>query len=353
MSTFVPYEIGPIRPPSEAQSYFVRITRNCSWNRCEFCPVYKNTSYSARPVAEVLEDIDRASEFHGDIFQTAFLQDADSIRIPTKDLVAILRRIKERFPSIHRITTYGRSNSIARKSVDEFRELHEAGLSRIHCGLESGYLPLLKYMMKGTTPKLHIVGGQKVKQSGISLSEYVMPGLGGNLQLEGKATWRRHAEETARVLNEINPDYIRLRTLAVAPKSPLAEKIRKGEFQRLTEPDIVKEERLFIEKLGGISSRVESDHILNVLMEVRGTLPQDKGKMLATLDRYLSMSPKDQLGFRIGKLLSIFSITSFSPFHTLDEFENSREEMREIITKLEREPGGVKKLLDQLLNNCI
>jgi radical SAM superfamily enzyme YgiQ (UPF0313 family) len=211
------------------------------------------------------------------------------------DLAEVLRFLKETFPSLKRITSYARSKTIQRKSVDELRMLLDAGLSRLHLGLETGYAPLLKYMKKGVTPNDHIEAGKKVKASGISLSEYVILGLG------GRKWWKEHAIETARVLNQIDPNYIRLRTLTVRDGMPLNEKLLSGDFTLQSEEEIVKEERLFIENLNGISSYLVSDHILNLLEEVEGGFPQDKQKMLDLIHRYLSLPERERLIFNFGR----------------------------------------------------
>ena len=289
----LPYEMGPIRPPSEAYSLLIRVDRNCHWNRCEFCPVYKHETHEPRPVSEVLDDIRNAAPAYeaslGITFKTAFLQDADPIKLPTSDLVLILTELRKSFPAITRVTTYARSASLAKKPVEELKELRDAGLTRIHCGFETGYDALLRYMKKGASAKIQIKGGKKVKDAGIELSEYYMPGLGGDLCLEEQPTWKRHAEESARVLNEIDPDFIRMRTLGIPPFGPLWQKFQKGEFKRLSDLDIVKEIHYFIETLEGISSQVKSDHSSNALMELEGKLPEDKERMLAIAESYLKM----------------------------------------------------------------
>jgi len=149
--------------------------------------------------------------------------------------VEILIYLKKTFPSVERITTYSRAKTVAFKKVEELRELHDAGLSRIHIGLESGYDPLLEFMQKGVTARDHIEAGRKVKESGISLSEYIMPGLG------GKTMWKQHAVETAKVLNQINPDFIRIRTLKALRIMPLYRKIESGELVLLSDDEIVAE----------------------------------------------------------------------------------------------------------------
>jgi radical SAM superfamily enzyme YgiQ (UPF0313 family) len=333
------FEMGPIRPPSEAQSLLIRVTRNCPWNKCEFCHTYKEEPFSFRSVEEIKKDIDQVKAITDEIRQSswrmgfggginqrvlfgqagrdnqafqsvagwlyfggsqAFLQDANSLIAKTADLVEILKYLKEKLPSIQRITSYARAKTLAKKSVEELKELREAGLSRIHVGMESGYDPLLQYMKKGVTAKEQILGGRNVVESGISLSEYVMPGLG------GQRWWREHAVETARVLNQIDPDFIRLRTLYVRKDMPLFDQVEKGEFIRLSDHLVVSEIRLFIETLEGLHSTVVSDHILNLLEEVQGKLPDEKEKMIRVIDRYLALPPENRLQFRVGRRLGYY-----------------------------------------------
>ncbi len=297
---YEPYDIGPIRPPSEAGSLLIRVNRNCPWNKCEFCNVYKGTRFEKKSVDEVKIDIDKAAAFYGDRIErvrTAFLQDANAILVKTPDLIEIIKYLKEKFPNIERITTYGRAQTVAKKTVSELRELKEAGLSRLHMGLESGYGPLLDYIKKGATPEQLIESGRKVREAGISLSEYVMPGLG------GRAMSREHAIETANVLNAIDPDFIRLRTFTIRRDVPMYDKYASGEFQLLSDDEIVAEIKLFIETLDGITSTIVSDHMMNLIQEIEGELPKDKAKMVAIIDGYLAMTDGERQLFRIGSRL--------------------------------------------------
>jgi radical SAM superfamily enzyme YgiQ (UPF0313 family) len=341
----LPYEVGPIRPPSEAASLLIRATRNCPWNKCEFCHIYKEVRFERRPLEEVLQDIDKAAEFHGDIFQTAFLQDANSLVMKTEELVQVLSHMKEKFPSVQRVTSYARARTVARKSVEELKQLQEAGLTRLHIGLESGYDPLLEYMNKGVTADLVTEGGKKVVESGISLCLYVVLGLGGRLMLEGEQTWRNHALHTARVLNAVNPQYIRVRTLTIKPGMPLYQKLLRSEFEESSDAEKVREERLLIENLE-VTSYFASDHSTNVLMDVRGQLPDDKEAMLTLMDRYLELSEEEQLNFRLGTL---FRYLGYQPNYTsFQDFlvPSSRESMAEVVEKLEQEqPGRARELV--------
>jgi radical SAM superfamily enzyme YgiQ (UPF0313 family) len=360
------------------------VTRNCPWNHCEFCHIYKGQKFSVRTVEEVKKDIDLVHEivsevralswqhgFGGEITaplanlilqnpqhypngfrsvilwlysggKNVFLQDGNNLILKTDDLVEILKYLRETFPSIERVTSYARAKTVSKKTVEELGKLHRAGLSRIHIGLETGYDPLLLYMKKGVTAQEHIDAGKKVRASGISLSEYVVLGLG------GKGMWMEHAIETARVLNQIDPDFIRVRTLMVLKSMPLYEKIEKGEFFLANDDEIVMEERRLIEHLNGITSTFVSDHILNLLEEVEGTLPEGKSEMLARIDRYLELSDEEKANFRVGRRTGIY--------RSIDDLSNSmlRGQVEQILRKVELEgPGGVEKFISDLMGSFI
>ena len=344
------YDIGPIRPPSEAGSLLIRVNRNCPWNKCEFCMVYKGEKFEMKSVAEVKSDIDKAAAFFGARAATldrAFLQDANALLMKTPDLVEVLHYLNEKFPGLRRVTTYGRNPTIAKKSVEELKQLREAGLNRVHVGLETGYGKLLEYVRKGTTPEEQVEAGRKVKEAGLSLSEYVMPGLG------GKEMSREHALETARVLNRINPDYIRVRSTSVRPDTPLHEKMRRGEFTPLTDVETVEELRLFVESLDGITSEIVSDHILNLLQEIEGKLPDDKKGMLAAIDGFLALPEEEKRLFQVGSRLGIFRRT--------DDLRNpflrarGRQLMDRILKEVARRGGGftVEDFIQEALHGMI
>jgi radical SAM superfamily enzyme YgiQ (UPF0313 family) len=330
------FELGPIRPPSEARSLLIRATRNCPWNRCEFCSVYKGEKFELRSVQEIQEDIDTAKKIadgikalawktgHGESHEqaaamvhdslphnaavrnvalwlygggvSAFLQDANSIIMRTPDLVQVVSHLTQTFPDLQRITSYGRSRNAAKKSPEEFMQIREAGLSRIHIGLETGCDELLGYVQKGCTADHHVKGGRAIVEAGIELSEYVMPGLGGR-------RWSRsHVRETASVLNQIDPDFIRIRSFQAYEVMPMWQKIEHGEFELLREDEIVEEIGAFIERLE-CHSIVKSDHMMNILMEVDGKLPEDKEKMLAPIHMFASLPEEEKLDFMVGRRL--------------------------------------------------
>ena len=339
--TYQGFEQGPIRPPSEAASLLLRITRNCPWNNCKFCGLYKGTKFSKRSVAHIKQDIDMVRGHIDEIsavtnegndgirqkimslfseipqeeqvaFQAAlswfqngmtsiFLQDANTLIIKPDDLVEILNYVKEQFPRVDRITSYARSHTIARISDEDMARFAAAGLNRVHIGMESAADEVLDFVKKGVDKQTHIKAGQQVKRAGIELSEYFMPGLG------GREYSRANALETADAVNQINPDFIRIRTLAVPDSSDLADDVRQGTFTIPNDVETAEELLLFLERLDGITSTVKSDHILNLFQEVEGVLPRDKSAMTAPIKAFLAMPEEMQMIYRVGRRTGIFS----------------------------------------------
>ncbi|MGD9240546.1 MAG: radical SAM protein [Desulfobacterales bacterium] len=379
------FEQGPIRPPNEARSLLLRLTRNCPWNQCLFCPVYKTRKFSLRTVDEIKQDIKTAKKITDDIkalswklgysgavndavistlfnqpgtninkksiaawlyYQTdaCFLQDADNLIMKTKDLVEVLTFLKEQFPDIKRITTYSRSRTVVRKSVDALRQIRQAGLDRVHIGLETGYDALLKLMKKGVTAAQHIEAGKKLLEAGMEVSEYVMPGLG------GQEMWREHAVETAKVLNQINPHFIRLRSLRVPGHVPLYEKLEDGSFSMQTDDMLAEELKRFIETLEGITSTVTSDHIMNLLEEVSGTFPDDKEKMLKIIQSYQALSESDRLIYRAGRRGGAYRSTD-----DLKHDPATYQKIKNLIQEVQQKEGpqGVEKMITEMVDRYI
>ncbi len=334
------FEQGPIRPPSEAHSLLVRVMRNCTWNRCTFCPVYKGTKSSQRPVEEVLADVDAmaaAAEVLGGVGvptqellanlngggvpheavqvalflreggRSAFLQDADPFTVKPHRLAAVLRRIRERFPSVTQITTYGRATTVSRRRDDEMAELASAGLTRVHLGMESGSDVVLQETRKGATAADLVAAGQKVLQAGLELCFYLMPGLG------GRAHAADHVRGTAAVIRAVaaaapaqRPLVVRLRTAAVAPDTPLAERERLGEFELPNDVEVVQELHALLQEVGGARFELRSDHALNLLPEIAGSLPAQRDYLMGVLDEYLGLAPREQALFAVGARLGVF-----------------------------------------------
>jgi hypothetical protein len=260
---------------------------------------------------------------------TAFLQDADSLILPAEDLVAVLDYLKEKFPKIDRVTTYARARTLSHKSVDDLKRLKQAGLTRIHTGMESGSAKVLQMVKKGITPKEVVSGGRHVMEAGIELSEYIMPGVA------GQALSEEHAIKTAELLNLIRPHFIRVRTFAMHPQSPMQKMVMEGTFVPLTDDEIVAEIRLLVDHLDTMHSHFScNDFSLNLLMHVDGFLDEKKEYMLKELDAFLSMTKRQR---QVYTLLHYAGYGRF-PLSVVND-QNALDQVVPEIEKLERNGG--------------
>lgn len=293
------FETGVYRPPSEGGSHslLVRLTRNCPWNHCTFCGMYKTEKFELRSVSEIKQDINAMTAICNDLREisrklghggginreaafslirqhpelndhegfsmiyhwllsgarTAFLQDADSVIMKTDHLVEVLGHLRATFPSLERVTSYSRSKTLMNKSLEELKAIYQAGLDRVHVGLESGDDTVLKKIKKGATGDIHICGGRKAKEAGFQLSEYWMPGLG------GRTLWEAHAKNTAKVLSAIDPHYIRSRPFHAWIGTPLYDELVGNEFEMQSAGEHLNELKVTLAELN-VTSRVCFDH---------------------------------------------------------------------------------------------
>jgi radical SAM superfamily enzyme YgiQ (UPF0313 family) len=273
------YDFPPFRPPSEANSLLLRVTRGCPWNRCAFCSMYKGMKFEVRDLEEILGDIELARDLYGDRIGTVFIGDSNSLVAKTEMLVKVLNALFTSFPNIQRVTSYARAKTIAKKPLEDLIKIYQAGLTRLHVGLETGDRELLKEIEKGATPEEMIEAGKRAKEAGFEYSLYVLLGIG------GEEKWEQHARGTAEVLNQIDPHFIRVRTFIPQPDSPLYEAMVKGRFQPASPETILKETKLLLQKLQ-VTSQFLSDHISN-LLPLHGKLPEDKEKMIQMIGEAL------------------------------------------------------------------
>ena len=332
------FETGVYRPPSEggSASLLLRFTRNCPWNNCTFCGMYKTEKFQVRPVDEIKRDIDAIAAICSELDKisaaagrpgrvsreaavelirqnpdlnyhpgfpmvyewllsggkTAFLQDANSVIMKTEPLVEALQYLRRTFPTIQRVTTYARSKTLAQKSAADLKAIRQAGLDRVHIGLESGDDEVLAKVRKGSTAEVHIKAGQKALAAGFQVSEYWMPGLGGVELTE------QHARNTARVLNAINPPYIRSRPFHPWPGTPIADEVQNGSLHLLPAMEHLREVRNMVAALD-VTARVCFDHNGNYWKNRNGgyllslsyegyQFPEQKEELLAIIDAGLA-----------------------------------------------------------------
>jgi Fe-S oxidoreductase len=276
MSSVIPIRyIEPVyRPPSEAQSLILPITDGCSWNRCTFCEMYTapQKRFRARDEAEVLESIARTGERFGNEIRRVFLADGDALVLPTRRLLAVLDAIRQHLPAVRRVSSYCLPRNLRRKSVDELSELAAAGLSIAYVGAESGDDEVLARVGKGETFASTRAALDKLGAAGITRSVMILNGLG------GPALSLRHAENSARLVNATQPEY--LATLVVS--FPLGEeRFRAGfpDWRALSQRELFVEMDAFLDQLQLTRTVFRSDHASNWLV-LKGTLGADKQRLL-------------------------------------------------------------------------
>jgi len=333
------FAMGVYRPPSEggSASLLLRVTENCPWNKCTFCEMYKGHPFGYRQVDDIKSDIDTVKDIsdeiiavsqktgqdgriNADVFRsilnvdpflnenycfvavfnwlysggkTAFLQDADSMIMRPFELIEVLKHLRDTLITLNRVTSYTRSKTLSQRKPEDLKAIREAGLDRLHVGLETGDDELLKIIRKGVTAAEQIDGGKKAMAAGFQLSQYWMADLG------GREKWRQHAENTARVLNEINPHYIRSRPFVPRPGTPIFDDYEQGRLHISSPHERLEELRVMIEELN-VTSRVCFDHSMNSWTNSRGGLlfhqdyegykfPEEKPLVLELIQEGLSI----------------------------------------------------------------
>ena len=254
-----------------------------------------------RPIDETIEDIRRQAQLNrGKKITSCFLQDGDALVLKTDYLLRILEAINQSFPDMQYITSYARADSITRKSPAELKALRQAGLNHLYSGMETGSDQILKLINKGFDADIVVRSGCMAKEADMILSEFILLGIG------GKELSEENAAQTAKALNIIQPDFIRVHATGIKPESKLGEFVRNGSFALQSEEEIVVEQKLFLQQLHEMDSYYVNEHIVNLLLEIRGNLRTEKQEMLSTIDRFLTLPPDERLLFAVGRRLNIF-----------------------------------------------
>lgn len=276
------YDAPLYRPPSEAYSLIFQVTLGCSHNKCTFCSAFKTKKFRIKPMEVILAEIKEARSLYS-YAEKIFLADGDALVIPTPDLLLILNNIKEYFPECKRVGIYASATAINQKSEEELLQLKKAGLGIFYMGLESGNEAILKKINKGDTAQEMIIAGKKAKSVGMPLSITIISGIGGQDKIQ------EHALDTAKVLNEIDPDYVGLLTLMLVKGTALYNQHQRGEFKLLTPNEVMKETKILLENLNLSNCVFRANHASNYI-PLGGTLPQDKQKLLNLIDGALKSS---------------------------------------------------------------
>ncbi len=279
------YEGMIFRPPSEADSLILQVTVGCSYNRCTFCAAYQGKRFRIKSLEEIKEDIDEASSYN---IRRVFLADGDALSIPQKGLIQILSYLKAKLKGLERVGIYANAKDILRKDVEELKALRDLGLGILYLGLESGDPEVLKRIKKNATVDQLIRAGKRVKASGMVLSVTVILGIGG---VEGSPA---HAVETAKVLSEMDPDYVGALSLMIVPGTPIAKEIEAGTLVLPTPFALIQELETLVANCQFTRCFFASNHASNYL-PLRIRLPEEKEEALIRIREVLKRKDPDLL----------------------------------------------------------
>jgi len=281
------YDLPLYRPPVEAWSLILQPTIGCPHNKCTFCFAYKTKRFRIKKMDEIKVDIARARKYYGPDVTHIFLADGNTIAMKTEQHLEMLAAINSAFPHVAQIASYAGAKFVLLKEPQELRRIREAGLTKLYMGVESGDAAILERVCKGIRPEDIMAACRMLKEAGFQLSLTIVLGLG------GKDRWKEHALETAKLLNGIQPEELRLHTLMLDPGTPLWEQVKKGEFAPCGPEEIFQEIRLLVQNLELANCRLYS-HGSNYLL-LHGKLPDDKQVMLETIDSVFTEDGKKAL----------------------------------------------------------
>lgn len=273
---FDTYDTPVFRPPSEARSFILRVTRGCAHNKCTYCNMYRGVPFQILSDEEISRQIALAVHYGKESVRRVFLADGDALVLPTAKLLKILQALRENFPKLQRVASYAAPKDILRKSEDELRQLKEAGLQLLYYGMETGDDITLKAVNKGVNAAEAIEAGRRVTASGMKLSLMVILGLAGK---EGS---QRHALETAKAINIIQPTMLSALCLMLYRGSELLDQFENGEFNPLSPQGLMEELYLMMQNIDLPQDKhclFRSNHVSNYV-QLAGTLPKDKDRLL-------------------------------------------------------------------------
>ncbi|MCT4615717.1 MAG: radical SAM protein [Marinifilaceae bacterium] len=281
------YDYPLFRPPSEAYSFILQITYGCSWNKCHFCEMYKSKKFKIRDSDDIINDIKSVSELNKDI-KKVFLADGNALVLKTESLIKILSTLKSYFPKLSRVSAYASSADIENKSIEELKLLKENGLDLLYVGIESGNNQVLEMISKREDYNLHKSGLKKAKNAGIKLSVMIINGLGGKTHSE------KHATDSAKLINDIQPEFLSTLVLSFPNGEDYFKNKLKEEFHPLNQFELIQELEIFISKTELNQTVFRSDHASNYLV-LRGNLGRDKELLLTKMRKVLNSKDCNQL----------------------------------------------------------
>jgi radical SAM superfamily enzyme YgiQ (UPF0313 family) len=275
------YEGQIYRPPSEAESYILQATVGCSWNHCTYCDMYRSKPFRVRDLAEIHDDIRQARLAFGGEVDRVFVADGDGLVMDLEHWEAMLTACRDAFPRLRRVSVYATAMNLLEKSPAELERLRELGLSLLYIGPETGDDDTFRRIAKGADFKDHVEAARRAREAGMSLSTIFLLGIGG---VENS---QRHAEASARLITEMDPEYLSLLTLMVIPGTPLGRQLERDSFAVPTAEGLLEELRTIVALAEPTDAVFRTNHASN-LLPLSGQLPRDRERILEVVDHALS-----------------------------------------------------------------
>jgi radical SAM superfamily enzyme YgiQ (UPF0313 family) len=277
----VRYEQPVFRPPSEAESLIVQATVGCSWNHCTYCAMYREKSYRVRPLDELIDEVRHAGRAHGMDVSRLFVADGDALAMGLDHWEPLLAACREAFPRLRRVSTYATALNVAAKSDAELRRLRELGLSLLYVGPETGDDVTFQRIAKGAGFAEHALAARRAHAAGMKLSAIFLLGVG------GVARSREHAEGSARLVTEMDPEFLSVLTLTVVNDTPIETLAARGQFELPSIEQMLQELRTLVAGARPTGAIFRTNHASNYL-PLEGRLPRDRDRIVATIDRALA-----------------------------------------------------------------
>ncbi len=270
------YEGKLYRPPSEAQSYILQATIGCSHNLCTYCDMYRDKKFRVRDLQSTLEDIEQAKQRFGQT-EKVFVADGDALILKVDDWLTILGALRKAFPRLRQVSCYATAENVLEKTAEELESLRKAGLSLLYIGPESGDDQTLKRIVKGATFADHVEAAKKAHAAGMKLSVIMLLGAGGVARTE------QHAKGSAKLITEMDPEFLAALTLTIVPNTPMARLAAKGGFTLPDPPTLLGELRTMVAESRLSSALFRTNHASNYL-PTGGRLPADREHLVSTID---------------------------------------------------------------------